>query len=325
MTAETMAATLDERLAARRGDLSPTEQRVADFFARHREEAAFLTATEIARRLGTSDATVVRAAQSLGYSGLQELKREFAQALRTRVTSPLSLGRRLAEIDAAPETVLDHVLTSQIELLTEARRTVRPAAFTRALDLLGQAERILTFGTGPSAALADYLTLRLRRIGRQAAALTRTGLDLADDLLAVRAGDALVAVVYGRIYCEAAVTVTHARARDVPVVLLTDALGMALAEHASATLRARRGRPGMFGSIATPLVVMDALLIGLAARERARALAAMGELDDLRAQIVGYRLDASLEDGMDALMGRVEDGIGMERTPGSATEEGGPG
>lgn len=325
MTAAMAEAALDERLAMRRATLSPTEQRVADFFARHREEVAFLSATEIARRLGTSDATVVRAAQSLGYSGLQELKREFAQALRTRVTSPLSLGRRLAEVEAAPQTVLDHVLTSQMELLAEARRTVRPAAFARALDLLGGAARVLAFGTGPSAALADYFTLRLRRIGRHAAALTRTGLDLADDLLAVRAGDALVAVVYGRVYREAEVTVTHARARGVPVVLLTDSLGMALAAHASATLSARRGRPGMFGSIATPLVVMDALLIGLAARERARSLEAMGELDDLRAQIVGDRLDASLDEGMDALIGRAADGTGMDRAPGGATGEGGPG
>src|SRR4051794_8975083 len=74
----TAVSSLDERLAARRDALSPTEQRVADFFAQHREEAAFLSATEIAQRLGTSDATVVRTAQSLGYSGLQELKREFA-------------------------------------------------------------------------------------------------------------------------------------------------------------------------------------------------------------------------------------------------------
>src|SRR5689334_6038396 len=73
-SAGTAATSLDERLAARRDVLRPTEQRVADFFAQHREEVAFLSATEIAKRLVTSDATVVRTAQALGYSGLQELK-----------------------------------------------------------------------------------------------------------------------------------------------------------------------------------------------------------------------------------------------------------
>ena len=48
------AATLDERIAATRPTLSPAEERVASFFAQHREEAVFLSAAEIARQLETS-------------------------------------------------------------------------------------------------------------------------------------------------------------------------------------------------------------------------------------------------------------------------------
>src|SRR6266567_2086421 len=58
-------------------ELSPKERAVADFYAEHREEAAFLSAAEIAERLGTSDATVVRAVKTLGYSGIPELRREL--------------------------------------------------------------------------------------------------------------------------------------------------------------------------------------------------------------------------------------------------------
>lgn len=291
LTTDAAAVALDERLAARRDALSPTERRVADFFARHREEVAFLSATEIAGRLGTSDATVVRAAQSLGYSGLQELKREIAAALRTRVSPALRLGRRLEEIGVHPEHAFEQAVALQIELLEEARRTVRPESFVQALAIIQAARRVLVLGSGPSAALAEYFVLRLTRFGRDAAAITSTGIRLADALIGMRAGDAVVAIGYGRVTREMDVTLDHARERGVPVVLLTDTLGAALADRIAVSLRARTDRSGMFGSVAATLVLMDGLLMGLAARERGSALAALTELNDLRAKIAGYRVD----------------------------------
>ncbi len=279
-------ASLDERLAARRAALSPGEQRVAEFFAAHREEAAFLSATKIAAWLGTSDATVVRAAQALGYAGLGELKREISAALRARMSPALSLERRLAASGTDPDATLTHALGLQIELLQEARQTVRPAAFAAALDLLHASDRVLIFGSGPSAALAGYLALRLTRIGRQAGAITATGVALADELLVVRPGDVLLLMAYGRVYREAVVTLDRAREQGVPVVLLTDTLAAALADWVAVSLSARRGRAGALGSIATTLVLMDALLLGLAARDQERALHALRALNDLRARLV---------------------------------------
>lgn len=316
-----VAPSLDERLAARHASLSPTEQRVADFFAHHREDVAFFSAMEIAQQLGMSDATVVRTAQSLGYSGLQELKQEFVRALRAR-TMPARPPSRLEEIDDHPEAALDHALTAQIDLLEEARRTVRPEAFTQALEILHMADRILIFGTGPSSSLAEHFALRLIRIGRQAAAIASTGLGLADALLMMRPGDALIAMVYSRVYREAEVTLNHAKQHELPIVLLTDALGMAFARQATVALTARRSRYGLLGSVATTLVLMDALLIGLAARDRVRAVMAVEELNDLREKIIGYRHDTERFDTV-APYGERENGRGGPRaTPGGGARKG---
>jgi len=93
--ADTTEAPLADRVAARLAELSPTERRVASFLAEHPEEVAFISAAEIAAQVGTSDATVVRTVQSLGYAGLPELKRELVNALKTRATPALRLGRSL--------------------------------------------------------------------------------------------------------------------------------------------------------------------------------------------------------------------------------------
>ena len=285
---------LDQRLDDRFADLSPTEQRVARFFGEHREEVGFVSAIEIAQQLGTSDATVVRTAQRLGYTGLPELKRELLDALRSRATPALRLGRRLEQLADEPSAILDDVLSWHVDLIEASRQTLRPDAFARAIEIMHQADRTLTFGIGPSASLAEYMTLKLERFGRQAGAVTATGMGLADALLTMRRGDALVLMVYGRVNREVDVALERAREVGAPVILLTDTLAPELQGRFDVALEAPRGRSGDLGSVISTMVVLEALLLGLAKRDRAPSLAALESLNDLRAHIVGYRIDVDL-------------------------------
>ncbi|TMF54165.1 MAG: MurR/RpiR family transcriptional regulator [Chloroflexi bacterium] len=278
-------AGLDERIAAARPDLSPAEDRVASFFAQHREEVVFLSAAEIAARLDMSDATVIRAAQSLGYSGLPDLKTELRDALRTRATPTLRLGRSLEELGEDPAAVLEHVLATEMELLHDARKTLRPEDFSRALDLLAKAERVVIQGLGPNAPLAEYFAARLRRMRRPALAVGERGQALADALLDMRKGDVVIVLAYDRQNPESELTLERARDLGLPSILVTDTLGLALAGQFTVALSARRAGGGMFHLSAITVVVLDTLLFGLAGRDRAGALGAAEELQEIRARI----------------------------------------
>ena len=278
-------AGLDERIAAARPDLSPAEDRVASFFAQHREEVVFLSAAEIAARLDMSDATVMRAAQSLGYSGLPDLKAELRDALRTRATPTLRLGRSLEELGEDPAAVLEHVLATEMELLHDARKTLRPEDFSRALDLLAKAERVVIQGLGPNAPLAEYFAARLRRMRRPALAVGERGQALADALLDMRKGDVVIVLAYDRQNPESELTLERARDLGLSSILVTDTLGLALAGQFTVALSARRAGGGMFHLSAITVVVLDTLLFGLAGRDRAGALGAAEELQEIRARI----------------------------------------
>jgi DNA-binding MurR/RpiR family transcriptional regulator len=292
------APRLAERLALHGATLSRSERRVAEFLAASPEEAPFLSALEIARRLDTSDATVVRSVKALGYPGLQALRDELIGELRERATPAARLARSLEELGAQPAAILDHVLELQIDFLAEARRTIEPEAFTRAVDVLDAAERVVVSGLGPTGALCDYFVLRLRRFLRRAESVTATGLRLADSLLSLGPGDALVLVVYESLDDDTAVTLARANELGIPVVLVTDSLGAALADRVAAALTAPRSRAGSLSTVTTTVAVFDALLLGVAARDRDRALSGLSELNRLREQVAGQHvpLDRDLRD-----------------------------
>ena len=279
------SAVLDERIAALHDELSPAEAKVAEFIARHREEAVFLSAAEIGRELAMSDATVIRTAQTLGYAGLPELKAELQGALRSRATPALRLGRSLEDAGGDPAAILDHVLATELELVTDARRTLQPQEFARAVELIARAERVLVFGVGPNGPLAEYAVLRLGRQRRTALAITARGLALADALLGLRKGDVILAIAYERLTPETKIALERGRDLGLESVLITDTLGLALAGRFTVALSARRAGRGMYHQSAITMVVLDALLLALAARDRAASLGAAEDLEGLRLRI----------------------------------------
>jgi DNA-binding MurR/RpiR family transcriptional regulator len=58
---------MEHRAAAAICHLSAAERTVVRFFQHNREEVLVASAAALAAKIGTSDATVIRAAQALGY------------------------------------------------------------------------------------------------------------------------------------------------------------------------------------------------------------------------------------------------------------------
>ena len=71
-----------DRIRANYDGLTPGFRKLADFIMNSTLDVAFLTATELSRRVGVDPATVVRFAQELGYSGFRELSIEIKRYVR---------------------------------------------------------------------------------------------------------------------------------------------------------------------------------------------------------------------------------------------------
>jgi len=281
-------ATLDERLAAAGDRLRPSERLVARYLAERPDAAAFMSALEIADELGVSDATVVRSAQSLGYAGLTELRRELIDTMRRRALEPaVRYDHSLERLGTQPDLLLDQLIGGQIDLLGDARRSLVPDHFRHALGLLGQARRIVVFGLGPSAPLADYFVLCARRIGRPSVAINGRLTPVPEAAMELDPHDVLLMIAYERITPELDLVADLAARQAVPAVLVTDRLALALHGRHAVALTARRGEADMMPTITVPLVIIEALLLGLAGLDRARTMAALDELTRLRSRLGG--------------------------------------
>jgi DNA-binding MurR/RpiR family transcriptional regulator len=166
--------TFAERAASALHRASATEKAVVRFFQDNREEVLVASAAELAAKIGTSDATVIRATQALDYSGLDDLRRHLAGELRTSLSPAARLARTLGAVKRDVASALGMMINIHVEALEALRRDIGTSQFQAAVDVLAKARRVVVFGLGPSSAVAEYFAIQLGRFGVESATLTQS-------------------------------------------------------------------------------------------------------------------------------------------------------
>jgi DNA-binding MurR/RpiR family transcriptional regulator len=288
---------LHERVIALEGQLAPGERTVARFLSDHPDLVAASTALELAERIGTSNATVIRTVKALGYSGLPALRRVMVQAMADRHDPARILNQRIDRLEAnepAEESIPHQMLQRTVELMQQAHRLVDQAAWLRATEIIEAARTVVVYGVEQPGHVADILAIELSRCGQPARALTDTGISITTGLITMSSEDALVVFAPIRHFREIDIVVDHAQSLGVPIILVSEALGMSFQDRVDVVLSTPQTTQGLASELIVPLVLAKALALDIASRNRATAMKVYEEVEHLRASVVGGDLDVDV-------------------------------
>ncbi|SMO87122.1 MurR/RpiR family transcriptional regulator [Paracoccus laeviglucosivorans] len=275
---------LTERIRRVIGELPPTMRRVAQFMDRNPVEVVALSAAELAEALGTSDATIVRTAKALGYSGLSELKRSLTREL-SQGTPVDNFQRTLQISDADALRAGLQSIKSTNEILHGLASGASAQVLERMICRLDSGQRIALFGLGPSAHVVQYGAHQLRRQGRAALLLDATGRDLADRMLQLAPGDVLLMLSYSVPNGEAWAVVDEALMHSIPILLITNSQDNPLIRKVDEAIALPRGGARGMALNGASFAFLEALLVGLSVRAPARTDAGLAKLERYRTNI----------------------------------------
>ena len=154
-----------------------------------------LSITELAKRAGTSPATVTRFCRAIGYTGYLAL-RVGAAAEQGRSSAhetwESDIGRAFHPGDTATEMMRTLVNAHTVALMSTSER-LDPALVGRVADAVAQSTHVDIYGIGGSAGIAAELQARLYRIGINAHAWSEVHIGLTSAALL---GDSSVAIAF---------------------------------------------------------------------------------------------------------------------------------
>lgn len=274
------------RIRAQWDRLSPGAQEVCRLLSEITpEQLLYKSAVDLGAETRTSNATVVRTLQTLGYAGLAELKTAVARPF-TDQTSPEERARQRVEASGGDlPNVWDMVTTEWIDRIKLMQDAAKPEIYQQAIQLLLGAREIVPFGFGSSFVVAEHMTLKLRRLGRRARTIRSSGFGLPDDLLGIERGDVVIVFAPGRLVIDIHVLLGRLRTVGASSILVTAELADELADSVTVTMIAPHSPTGLTGDAATAMVLADALIQGVAASDAAGTVETSHTLTTLRQQM----------------------------------------
>jgi len=264
--------------------LTKSERRIANYLRKNQEESAFLSAGEIAGRLGLSEATLVRFARTLGFSSYPAMRTVLQQAFRHRVTHAARLQGRLDDLRQGGD-IFERLVVSEIDYLSQALETVDRQALRKTVDLIRSRDRIYVFGVGPSISLVDLLEIRLKRFGKQIFALTTAGREILESLILMDKDDLLIVICFFDVSSTLQLVLDYANEVSCPVIMLTDTLGAIIGDKADVVLAARRGPMAEFHSLVVPMTIINTILLAVANENRQQVMENLDKLDQMRERL----------------------------------------
>ncbi|WP_019890123.1 MurR/RpiR family transcriptional regulator [Streptomyces purpureus] len=240
--------------------LSPAQRRIAQYMIDHLTEAAFLSITDLAERVGVSQPSVTRFATSLGFSGFPALREALQPiALSAVAGSPDVREDRRNELQAAVDAEIDN--------LESLRRVL--ADTDQVLDMgreLARSVPLTILGLRISVSLAEYFAYAARRIHPDVRVVTRGGSVSYDTLLQAReaGGTWVLAFAMPRHARETLAAIRAARGVGLKVALITDLALGSLVEEADVAFTAGTGSRLVFDSYAAPQLLSASLLQAMA-------------------------------------------------------------
>ena len=265
-----------DRFRSRGHQLTPRLLQVARYINENREAVMEQTAMEIAALLKTSDATVVRAIQALGFAGLRDLKQTLEQWFGPVVSSSEKMSTTVNTLTSDVNASIDFVLEGHQHTCDVLSEPHNRYAMAQAVSLLAQARQVAIFGIGASGILAEYTSRLFSRIGLPAIALNRTGIGLAEQLIALQRGDVLVMMAQKSAHREGQTTLREAKRLGIPTILLTNATDSRFSKEASVVIHVPRGgEKGKIPLHGTVLLCLEMIILSVASTEPQRTIRSM--------------------------------------------------
>jgi RpiR family carbohydrate utilization transcriptional regulator len=170
--------------------LSEHHARVAQFAMQNPAGFLELDARELGYQCGTSEATIVRFCQRVGYRGLSAMKKNLSLQLAANLVP----ARSATKLDGE-EAPLERVFADCVAALRDTVASVDRATLERVAAAIARSELLYLFGAGGSAQVAQEAALKFLTLGFRTLAFVDPIQQLAAAKL-VSAKDVAIAVTY---------------------------------------------------------------------------------------------------------------------------------
>lgn len=142
--------------------LTKKQYSAAEYILKNYKTAVFLSSIDLGKQVGTSEATVIRLANALGYSGYLEMVKDIQDYIRREITTLDKVEN--IENSYKANTTLDQIIDNNLSIVKSIKQYVSNEDISRIAKDIKKYKKVVIVGFETSSGIAEYIGYNLVRI-----------------------------------------------------------------------------------------------------------------------------------------------------------------
>ncbi|MGX1983250.1 RpiR family transcriptional regulator [Thermolongibacillus altinsuensis] len=265
-------------IAEKLPEMSRAQRKIAKYVLNHPEAVPFFTVGKLAKMTGVSEATVVRFAMFLGFSGYPEWQRAMQESVKRQLTTVERLEISGEVYDSEDKAVFD-MFQEDIERIKAMSAQMDMESFRQAVQYIIEAKRIFIIANRSAVSLGTFLEFYLDVL-LENAELIRNPHGISEKLFRLNEDDVVIALSFARYTKSTIEAVAFAKDRGSKIIAITDHLLSPLVPYGNVTLCAPTEMPSFIDSFVAPLSLINALITEVGRRKRSEVEKHLSDLEE---------------------------------------------
>ena len=270
---------IKEKIKGKYDTLPRNQKKVADYFIDNFDRIPFLNVQEIARSTGTSVASVVRFAQSVGFEGFSKLRDAIAESFQNQINNKIIFP--LFEKHKADEDLLTEVANVDIANINNTLNLIERKTFDDIIKRILDAERVFTAGLGISYLLSEILAYQLSQVGIDSTVFKHTHTLFHEQILFMNKKDLLIVFSFPPYSKETIDAAQFAKEKNIDVIAVTNKYASPVTFCTKANLIVKSENMLFTNSFAAISVLINAIATACALKKKSRAKKILKETEEI--------------------------------------------
>ena len=264
--------------------LTKGEKKIAEFLVKNPKKVMVLSALELGKEIGVSDASVLRFSKIMGFNKFNDFKNYIA--LELSETSPDDRIVKNWDNFNSKNDIANKIVNADLENIKDFLLNVDFNEVNEAVDAIAEAKKIYFLGIGSSRAISQFMFWHIKRLGFNAECVNEGGLGLYESFSHIKKGDVVIIFAFPRFLNDEVKAVKLAKEKKAKIITITSNVFSEISFLSNIVFKISVENNGFFNSYIVPMELCNIILTALFEKNKTSIYAELKENSLVKAGLI---------------------------------------
>ena len=255
--------------------ITKVEKKIAEFLLKNPKKVMVLSALELGKEIGVSDASVLRFSKIMGFNKFNDFKNYIA--LELSETSPDDRIVKNWDNFNSKNDIANKIVNADLENIKEFLLNVDFDQVNEAVEMIDEAKKIYFLGIGSSRAISQFMFWHVKRLGFNAECVNEGGLGLYEAFSHIKKGDIVIIFAFPRFLNDEIKAVKLAKEKKAKIITVTSNVFSEISFLSDIVFKISVENNGFFNSYIVPMELCNIILTALFEKNKTSIYAELKE------------------------------------------------